>query len=395
MIVFTTVLPSNATIQASLWPIYHTSLSDDAPLSAILAKSILHRWMNRKQSRWPNQNLTSSTTTSMAQQLKLTPECLHLRTTALQYISKSTRLISTRLSGASAASDANLLAVMELVCCYTSALLSDEVINHVSGLKQLIRLRGGLKKLPAFLAYRAIMSDNVVAAMTGRKPQLDDSLIEEGFRDDDDEVADVAAIIADLLNNPSPQDIQSAFRLLSQAFETDCFTSHLAANVLLIERRLLHDFHNIKTGPGPESSGCCPVIAQAIRLAFIIYIELNTAATWRYSAVLGSLTARLQALLEKTQLGLLWMPYTDALLLTLLLGGVGAIGHHPQRAWYVETLGLIAGRLEVRDFRDFSASGVGVGGSGLGMTVREMVVGDTQELMEMLWVEAVTRQQVT
>lgn len=111
-----------------------------------------------------------------------------------------------------------------------------------------------------------------------------------------------------------------------------------------------------------------------LRVAFVIYIELNPANTWRFSAV-----AKLKVLLEKARLIFLWVPYTEALLLVVLLGGVGSIGH-PERAWYVETLRMLVQQLGLEDFTETI----------LDFGIAESLVGDTAELMERLWAESLS-----
>lgn len=266
-----------------------------------------------------------------------------------------------------AAFDGTLLAVVELVCCYSSTFHCNEVSSHITGLLQLVRMRGGLSRIPAFLAYRTIMADNVVAAMIDSKPLLQDA-----------ELPDAGAFTTPGLNVPSQRNISDTFMLMKQAIERINFMDNLNATILLFERKLLNEIQTLRASDtSPSTLQCCPIISEAVRVALIIYIELNIADTWRYSAVLAALVARLQALLSKTRIKLFWIPYTEALLLVILLGGVGSIGHL-DRKWYVNTLRQL---LKDLDVDDFSTTVRGLG-------IADTLMGDTRKLMEALWVEA-------
>ena len=290
---------------------------------------------------------------------------------ALMYKARTTRLISQTLSTANATSDPTFFAILDMVCCYTSMGETGEITQHIKGLNTLLGLRGGIEQLSPFLAYRVLQADNVVAAMTGGLPIVDVSNIVL-FPLHDQLIAAFGGI-------PIP-DIDILYTLLVQAFDLEDFVSRLSPTVLLFYRYLLiqsSGYYEVLCYSNEYQQSLFQLhLTQAIRLATIIYIEINLVNVWRFSTVLDSLVQRLKASLELTALKTFWMPYCDALLLVLLLGGIGGAGRL-ERAWFVERLAIMALTLDLHDFTAVEDM--------LGRRVARGMVGRTLQLMRRLW----------
>jgi hypothetical protein len=213
------------------------------------------------------------------------------------YKGRTTRLISQSLSTVDAPSEPHVVAVMDMVCCYTSMGETTETTPHIRGLDTLTKLCGGIQQLSPFLAYRVIRSDNVVAAMTGYLPIIDISNFVSSPLDEQ---------LAAAFEGIPEVEISLLYALFVQAFDLEDFVTQLSPSVLLFEHSLLIQsslYYEVLRDSG-EGQRPLPQlhVVQGIRLTTIIYIEINLVNTWRFSSVLANLVRRLKGSLEYTAL---------------------------------------------------------------------------------------------
>jgi hypothetical protein len=290
---------------------------------------------------------------------------------SLIYKCQATRLISQSLSTVEATSDPIFFAILDMVCCYTSIGEADEVRPHIRGLKTLLKLRGGISELPPFLAYRVIRADNMIAAMTGDLPIVDTS----NFLS-----FSLYTQLTATFDSIPRVDISSLYTLLVQAFDREDYVSQLSPSVLLFYRYLLlqSSLYYESIRPPGRSHWLFPELhtTQCIRLATLIYIEINLVNTWRFSTVLANLVRLLSESLNRTTLTTFWSPSSNVLLLVLLLGGIGGAGRL-QRAWFVERLGDMALGIDMDSFEDAETL--------LGERLVRNMIGQTVPLMRRLW----------